>query len=68
MCVFYKVTRTDDDSIESSLEDGCVIIKSISNEGHKFDEHIVLYREDFEGMMWNYQSLQEEIEKKKVGK
>jgi hypothetical protein len=65
MCVFYKITRTDDDSVEASLEDGCVIIKSVSDESPEYDEHIVLDIIDFEAIIWNWKCLQEE---KKGGK
>ena len=62
MAIFYKITRKDDVSVVAGYENEIIWIKAKSKEERKY---IVLDREDWEAIMWNYQEMMEARKKKK---
>ena len=66
MVVFYKITRKDDASVVAGYENEIIWIKSKSKDER---EYIVLDKEDWEAIIWNYQDMMENKNKnKKKGK
>jgi predicted aspartyl protease len=64
MKVFFKATHEDDDQIEASFDGEVIIVKVDTGEDL---EYVVLDKDDWEAIIWNYQALQEE-NKRKGGK
>jgi hypothetical protein len=63
MRVFFKQTRSpsEGDSVEASYENECIVLKSTSEEDM---EYIVFDRSDWEAIIWNYQEMMENKNKK----
>jgi hypothetical protein len=61
MAVFYKITRKDDASVQAGYENEIIWIKSKSKDER---EYIVLDKEDWEAIIWNYQEMMETRKKK----
>jgi hypothetical protein len=62
MVIFYKITRKDAASVVAGYENEIIWIKSKSKDDRKY---VVLDREDWEAIMWNYQYMMENKNKKK---
>ena len=62
MAVFYKITRKEDVSVVAGYENEIIWIKSKSKDER---EYIVLDKEDWEAIIWNYQEMMETRKKKK---
>ena len=66
MVIFYKITRKDAASVVAGYENEIIWIKSKSKDDRKY---VVLDREDWEAIIWNYQYMMENKNKnKKKGK